>query len=256
MLPIPCVKNPSALCGSATMGVAARRSIHGTLTQLSGLQKRQGVMGCQAAGTSWAPLREPMPIYGSLRRYIRIERPDLDAARPERRLPRQASPLPATTANQPTTTPWRSVVLSTPQPYAIGSDGQVHADLYARPAIISTTKSKTGAGHALAGIEQISPAPDQYRHRSPAQMIIPDNPRLRDDYLKWVLNTCTASRRTRKELYERRRQFFLYGTGGDEEIKYNRLRISHRFLVASSFFIRPIAPNSNYPRQPMPTMHK
>jgi hypothetical protein len=66
-------------------------------------------------------------------------------------------------------------------------------------------------------------------------MIIPDNPKLRDEYLKWILDTCTASRRSRKEMYDRRRQFFLYGTGSDEEIKYNRLE-SHMDLVASFLY--------------------
>ena len=66
-------------------------------------------------------------------------------------------------------------------------------------------------------------------------MIIPDNPKLRDDYLKWILNTCTASRRSRKEMYDRRRQFFLYGTAADSDIMYNRLE-SHMDLVASFLY--------------------
>ena len=66
-------------------------------------------------------------------------------------------------------------------------------------------------------------------------MIIPDDPKLRNEHLLWVLNTCTASRKSRKEMYDRRRQFFLYGTGSDEEIKYNRLE-SHMDLVASFLY--------------------
>lgn len=66
-------------------------------------------------------------------------------------------------------------------------------------------------------------------------MIIPDDPKLRNDYLIWILNTCTASRRSRKEMYDRRRQFFLYGTASDEETKYNRLE-SHMDLVASFLY--------------------
>lgn len=66
-------------------------------------------------------------------------------------------------------------------------------------------------------------------------MIIPDEPRLRDEYLKWVLDTCLASKEDRKPQYDRRRQFFLYGTQTSDEILYNRLE-SHLDLVASFLY--------------------
>ena len=54
-------------------------------------------------------------------------------------------------------------------------------------------------------------------------MIIPDDETLRRDYLQWILDTCLNSKRERKEMYDRRRQFFLYGTSSDQDILYNRL---------------------------------
>src|ERR1700722_7561456 len=66
-------------------------------------------------------------------------------------------------------------------------------------------------------------------------MIIPDNQKLKDDYLTWILDTCLSSKEERKSLYDRRRQFFLYGTGGDSEIIYNRVE-SHLDLVGSFLY--------------------
>jgi hypothetical protein len=66
-------------------------------------------------------------------------------------------------------------------------------------------------------------------------MIIPDNAALRDEYLQWVLDTCLASRNDRKNMYDRRRQYFLYGTGSDQDIIYNRLE-SHLDLVSSFLY--------------------
>ena len=66
-------------------------------------------------------------------------------------------------------------------------------------------------------------------------MIIPDNPSLRADYLQWVLDTCLLSRQDRKNMYDRRRQYFLYGTGSDQDIIYNRLE-SHLDLVTSFLY--------------------
>ena len=43
-------------------------------------------------------------------------------------------------------------------------------------------------------------------------MIIPENETLKAEYLSWILSTCIASKEERKALYDRRRQFFLYGT--------------------------------------------
>jgi hypothetical protein len=66
-------------------------------------------------------------------------------------------------------------------------------------------------------------------------MIIPDNPVLKQEFLGWVLDVCNASKNDRKNLYDRRRQFFLYGTGSDQDIIYNRLE-SHLDLVSSFLY--------------------
>jgi hypothetical protein len=66
-------------------------------------------------------------------------------------------------------------------------------------------------------------------------MIIPESEPLRTEYLTWLLDICTASRQERKSLYDRRRQFFLYGTGGDSDIIYNRIE-SHLDLVGSFLY--------------------
>jgi hypothetical protein len=66
-------------------------------------------------------------------------------------------------------------------------------------------------------------------------VIIPDNPNLKNDYLKWILDTCLASKKERKDMYDRRRQFFLYGTSSDQDILYNRLE-PHLDLVCSFLY--------------------
>ena len=66
-------------------------------------------------------------------------------------------------------------------------------------------------------------------------MIIPDNEALKQEYLQWVLDTCKGSMHDRKAMYDRRRQFFLYGTGSDQDIMYNRLE-SHLDLVSSFLY--------------------
>lgn len=66
-------------------------------------------------------------------------------------------------------------------------------------------------------------------------MILPDNEALKSEYLQWILDTCLASKRERKGLYDRRRQFFLYGTSSDQDILYNRLK-PHLDLVNSFLY--------------------
>lgn len=66
-------------------------------------------------------------------------------------------------------------------------------------------------------------------------MILPDNDRDRDEYVSWVLNTCLQSRRDRKDMYDRRRQFFLYGTGHDQDVIYNRIE-AHLDMVCAFLF--------------------
>ncbi len=66
-------------------------------------------------------------------------------------------------------------------------------------------------------------------------MIIPGPGPLREDYLQFILDTCLASKKDRKDLYDRRRQFFLFGTSQDSDILYNRIE-SHLDLVCSFLY--------------------
>ncbi len=66
-------------------------------------------------------------------------------------------------------------------------------------------------------------------------MIIPDNAAQQAEFIKWVLDVCLNSKKDRKDLYDRRRQFFLYGTAGDSDILYNRIE-SHLDLVSSFLY--------------------
>lgn len=66
-------------------------------------------------------------------------------------------------------------------------------------------------------------------------MIIPDNENERREYLKWVLDTCLLSRKNRKDLYDRRREYFLHGTTSDNEVMYNRIE-SHIDLVSAFLY--------------------
>src|SRR5215475_6340159 len=66
-------------------------------------------------------------------------------------------------------------------------------------------------------------------------MIIPDEPHKQAEFVRWVLDVCLNSHKDRKDLYDRRRQFWLYGTNGDTESTYNRIE-SHLDLVASFLY--------------------
>ena len=66
-------------------------------------------------------------------------------------------------------------------------------------------------------------------------MIIPDNPSRRTEFIQWVLEVCLNSKKDRKDLYDRRRQFWLYGTAADNDILYNRIE-SHLDLVSSFLY--------------------
>src|ERR1700744_3280544 len=66
-------------------------------------------------------------------------------------------------------------------------------------------------------------------------MIIPDEPRRQAEFVEWVLGVCLNSKKDRKDLYDRRRQYFLYGSGDDNEIIYNRIE-SHLDLVSSFLY--------------------
>jgi hypothetical protein len=66
-------------------------------------------------------------------------------------------------------------------------------------------------------------------------MIIPDNPARQAEFVQWVLGVCLNSKKDRKDLYDRRRQYFLYGSGDDNDIIYNRIE-SHLDLVSSFLY--------------------
>lgn len=66
-------------------------------------------------------------------------------------------------------------------------------------------------------------------------MIIPEGGKRQDEFVKWVCDVCLNSKNERKELYDRRRQFFLYGNAGGDEILYNRIE-SHLDLVSSFLY--------------------
>lgn len=66
-------------------------------------------------------------------------------------------------------------------------------------------------------------------------MIIPEKESLKQEYLTWILDVCLNSQKDRKDQYDRRRLFFLYGTGSDNSIIYNRIE-SHLDLVCSFLY--------------------
>jgi hypothetical protein len=66
-------------------------------------------------------------------------------------------------------------------------------------------------------------------------MIIPHDQERRDEFVQWVVDTCMDSKKDRKDLYDRRRQFFLYGGEDPDQVIYNRIE-SHLDLVASFLY--------------------
>ena len=40
-------------------------------------------------------------------------------------------------------------------------------------------------------------------------MIIPEKPERLNEFVQWVIDICMDSKKDRKDLYDRRRQFFL-----------------------------------------------
>jgi hypothetical protein len=67
-------------------------------------------------------------------------------------------------------------------------------------------------------------------------MIIPDRDEtVLSERLKWIVDTCLASRKERKDLYDRRRQFFLFGGADQTQVIYNRIE-SHIDLVNSFLY--------------------
>lgn len=66
-------------------------------------------------------------------------------------------------------------------------------------------------------------------------MIIPRDRAMRDIKVAWVAGVCRQSQEDRRKIYDRRKRYFLYGTYGQETVRYNRL-YAHMDLVASFLF--------------------
>ena len=66
-------------------------------------------------------------------------------------------------------------------------------------------------------------------------MLIPTDPDAKARHVKWIIDGCLYSRKDRKDLYDRRRRFYLHGSGADEEVRYNRLE-SHLDLVCAFLY--------------------
>jgi hypothetical protein len=68
-----------------------------------------------------------------------------------------------------------------------------------------------------------------------AAMIIPQKDPYREDKVMEVLAACEESMATRREIYARRRRFFMFGSDDQRETRYNRM-FSHTDLVASFLY--------------------
>ena len=66
-------------------------------------------------------------------------------------------------------------------------------------------------------------------------MIIPRDKLKRDEKVQWIASVCRQSQEDRRKIYDRRKRYFLYGTYGQETVRYNRL-YAHMDLVASFLF--------------------
>ena len=66
-------------------------------------------------------------------------------------------------------------------------------------------------------------------------MIIPKSAAAKAERVKWLIDTCRLSYQERRTLYDKRRAYFLFGSGADKEIIYNRIE-SHLDLVASFLY--------------------
>ncbi len=66
-------------------------------------------------------------------------------------------------------------------------------------------------------------------------MIFPKNNEGLEKRVKWIVDTCNASRDERSQLYQRRERYFLFGTDARGQVRYNRLE-SHIDLVAAFLY--------------------
>lgn len=66
-------------------------------------------------------------------------------------------------------------------------------------------------------------------------MRIPEGHDDQARFLQFVVDTCTASQQKRRELYERRRRYFMFGQNGLQIVRFNRIK-SHLPLLSSFLF--------------------
>jgi hypothetical protein len=72
-------------------------------------------------------------------------------------------------------------------------------------------------------------------------MIFPSNPDQLEYRVKWLIDRCMDTRDDRNRLYDWREKYYLYGTAGYQQARYNRIR-SHIDLVKSFLY----APNGSF----------
>lgn len=66
-------------------------------------------------------------------------------------------------------------------------------------------------------------------------MIFPTDDEGIEKRVKWIIDTCLATRDDRAQLYQRRERYFLFGTDSRDQVRYNRLE-SHIDLVAAFLY--------------------
>lgn len=66
-------------------------------------------------------------------------------------------------------------------------------------------------------------------------MKIPSEKEQKENFIKYIIDVCMASREDRRSMYEKRRRYFNYGQNAEKKARHNRLK-SHIGLVASFLF--------------------
>lgn len=66
-------------------------------------------------------------------------------------------------------------------------------------------------------------------------MIFPDRDEDLERRVAWLVERCKESQRDRIQVYDRRERYFLFGTNGNDQVRYNRIE-SHIDLVAAFLY--------------------
>lgn len=66
-------------------------------------------------------------------------------------------------------------------------------------------------------------------------MLIPSEKTAQANFLQWVVDNCTSSQSKRREMYDKRRRYFLFGQNSNSIVRFNRLK-SHLPLLASFLY--------------------